>query len=104
LKLDENREIWIKRVEEYKSSGLSQKTWCEENGIKATSLRYWVMKLNNKSATRLNDSSIEFASVSITEEQSFPAVVLEIKDVKLSVTSNYDEILLIKLIKTLKKL
>ena len=105
MKLDENRELWIKRVEEHKSSGLSQKIWCEENGIKPTSLRYWVMKLNkNQSITELNDTSIEFASVSITEEQIFPTVVLEIKDIKLSVFNNYDEILLLKLIKTLRKL
>jgi len=105
LKLDENKEIWLKRVEEYRSSGLSQKTWCEENGVKATSLRYWIMKLNkSQSVTKLNDSPVEFASVSITEEESFPSVVLEIKDIKLSITNNYDEILLLKVINTLRKI
>ncbi len=105
LKLDENRELWIKCVEEYKSSGLSQKSWCEQNSVKATSLRYWIMKLNKgQSVTKLNDSPIEFARISITEEESFPSIVLEIKDIKLSITNNYDEILLLKVINTLRKI
>lgn len=105
MKLDENKEIWLKRVEEYRSSGLSQKIWCEENDVKPTSLRYWIMKLNkSQSVTKLNDSPIEFARVLITEDQSFPAIVLEIKDIKLSVTNNYDEILLLKVINTLRKI
>lgn len=104
MKSDENREIWMKRIEEYRASGLSQKTWCEESGVKATSLRYWIMKLNKtKSIIEPDDSPIEFASVSITKE-SFPAIVLEIKDVKLSINNNYDEVFLLNLIKTLRKL
>ena len=43
-------------------------------------------------------------ATTITEEESFPSVVLEIKDIKLSITNNYDEILLLKVINTLRKI
>ena len=106
MKLNENREIWVKRVEDYKSSNLTQKEWSEKNGIKVSALRYWLRNLDGASkiaSDNFSDSEFEFASVSITQDFS-SALCLEIKDVKLSITNDYDEILLLKLIKTLKKL
>ena len=44
-----------------------------------------------------------FATVSISRDFS-PAIVLEINGINLSLTEDYDENLLLKLIKTLKKL
>lgn len=106
MKLNENKEIWIKHVEEFKSSNLSQTSWCLENNIKVSSLRYWLRKLDNNSFIKPDNSSdaFEFACVSITENQASPTVTLEIKDVKLSITTDYDEMFLLKLIKTLKRL
>ncbi|MBU5427018.1 hypothetical protein KQI41_11395 [Tissierella pigra] len=106
MKLNENKELWTQRVEEFKSSNLNQTTWCEKNNIKVSSLRYWLRKLDNNSFTKPVNSSdaFEFACVSIAEDQASPAVTLEIKDVRLAITNDYDEVLLLKLIKTLKKL
>lgn len=104
LNLKQNREIWIKRVEEFNSSNLSQTAWCKENGIKPSSLRYWLGKINNKRAVKSDDSSIELASISIIKNSDSKPIALEIKDVKLSLTNNYDEMLLLKLLKTLRKL
>lgn len=106
MKLNENKELWVQRVEEFKSSNLNQTTWCEENEIKVSSLRYWLRKLDPNSVVKPDNPSdgFEFASVSITEAQISSAVTLEIKDVKLSIVKDYDEMLLLKLIKTLKKL
>ena len=33
LKPDEKREIWANRVDEFKTSNLTQKSWCKEQGI-----------------------------------------------------------------------
>ena len=69
LKLDENREVWIKRVKEFKASNLSQVAWSKENGIKISALRYWLRKLSNSdTSTKESPSIVEFASVSITED------------------------------------
>lgn len=106
MRLNENKELWVQRVEEFKSSNLNQTTWCKENEIKVSSLRYWLKKLDNKSGAKPDRPSdgFEFASVSITEYPTCPSMTLQIKDVKLSITNDYDEILLLKLIKSLKKL
>ncbi|WP_034328700.1 IS66 family insertion sequence element accessory protein TnpA [Alkaliphilus transvaalensis] len=106
MKLNKNREIWINRVEEYNSSNLTQKAWCENNGVNVSALRYWIRNLSEESSIEsatTPSSGFEFASVSITQDSS-PTVTLEIQDVKLSIAIDYDEVLLLKLIKTLKKL
>ncbi len=104
MNLKQNKEIWIKRVKEYNSSNLSQTAWCKENDIKPSSLRYWLGKINNKSTVKSNDSSIELASISIIKELDSKPMILEIKDVKLSITNNYDEAFLLKLINSLRKI
>ncbi len=106
LKLDEKREMWVKHVDEFKSSSLSQKVWCEEKRINVNTFRYWLKKIERTTITHSDNSLEEFelASVSIMKGNSYPKVTLEIKDVKLSITDDYDELLLLRLIKTLKKL
>lgn len=106
LKLDKNREIWVERVNEYKNSNLSQRVWCEQNGVNVSALRYWLRNLreiSNFSLSEHTSSEFEFANVSITQDLS-QMLMIEIQGVKLSITNNYDEILLLKLIKTLRKL
>ena len=105
MKLEENREIWIKRVEEFKASNLSQVAWSKENGIKVSGLRYWLRKLNG-SATLAKESLpvVEFAEVSITGDRIFSPIEIEINNIKLSITNNYDEVLLLELINSLRKI
>ncbi len=33
-------------VEKFKSSGKSQRVWCKEQGIKRSTLRYWLKRLD----------------------------------------------------------
>lgn len=106
MKLNENREIWVNRVKDFKASNLTQKSWCEKNGIKISALRYWLRNLYEVSSIdsgNSNSPGFEFTTVSISSGFS-SAVVLEINGVKLSLTEDYDEFLLLKLIRTLKKL
>lgn len=106
LKLEDNRENWINRVNDFNASNLSQTTWAKNNGINVSALRYWLKKLDNSNGTSLEGSltPFEFASVSITGKESLPSVVLEINDVKLSITDDFDETLLLRIIKALRKL
>ncbi len=105
MKLEENREIWIKRVEAFKASKLSQVAWSRENGINVSGLRYWLRKLNDSNLdTKESTSLVEFASVSITEVNCLSPIVIEINNVKVSLTNDYDEAFLLKLINTLRKI
>jgi hypothetical protein len=35
-------EKWVKLIGIFKSSGKSQRVWCREQGIKRSTLRYWL--------------------------------------------------------------
>lgn len=105
MKLEENREIWIQRVKEFKTSNLSQVTWCRENEINTGALRYWIKKLDSSNIPTNESSPIfEFASVSLAGSNTSSSIEIEINNIKLSITNNYDEVLLLELIRSLKKL
>lgn len=40
--------LWIERIQEYKSSGLTAIKWCEEKNIPVHKLRYQTFKLNKE--------------------------------------------------------
>lgn len=105
MKLEENREVWEKRVEEFKASNLSQVAWSKENGVNVSGLRYLIRKLNKPNiSTRESLPVVEFAAISITEDKIFSPIEIEVNNVKLFITNNYDEVLLLKLINSLRKI
>ncbi len=42
----ERREDWQRQIEAWKSSGLSRKLYCEQSGIKVSTLDHWCQKLS----------------------------------------------------------
>lgn len=42
-------ELWIKRIQDFYSSGLSRKAWCQEHQISLSTFSYW---LKNKQSLR----------------------------------------------------
>ena len=47
------------KVDDFKSSGKSQRKWCAEQGIKRSTLRYWLERLDELSDGR----EIAFAEI-----------------------------------------
>ncbi len=47
------------KVEEFKASGKSQRKWCAEQGIKRSTLRYWLERLDELS----DGQEIAFAEI-----------------------------------------
>ena len=39
-------EKWVKLIGIFKSSGKSQRVWCREQGIKRSTLRYWLERID----------------------------------------------------------
>ena len=46
--MNNKREIWIKKIKDYRTSGLSAAKWCEENDLSINSLRYYIHKFNKE--------------------------------------------------------
>ena len=98
---EKNRKMWLAKIAEFKQSTLSQREWCRQNNLKLSTFKYWLCRSEYNPSDKKEE--FEFARVSISKEAS-PAIAVEINGITLSVNDNYDELLLIKLIKTLKKL
>ena len=50
-----NREMWVKHIENQRSSGLSRKKWCVDNDVNFHTFAYWVGRLKkNKGDTEPN--------------------------------------------------
>ena len=47
-----NQKLWYARIEEMLSSDISQKQWCQNNGININSMYYWLRKYNHDKAMR----------------------------------------------------
>lgn len=45
LVVKERRVLWLNRIQSLSESGMTQKEWCENEGIPRTTLRYWIGKL-----------------------------------------------------------
>lgn len=56
---------WETKVQEFKLSGKSQREWCEEKGIRRSSLRYWLDRYEDISI----GEEIVFAEVVAGDEQ-----------------------------------
>lgn len=38
-------DLWVLRIDTYRSSGLTAREWCTQNNISMSTLRYWIDKL-----------------------------------------------------------
>lgn len=39
---------WLEIIEKRQASGISIKSWCQQNGFKYSSYKYWAKKINEK--------------------------------------------------------
>ena len=60
-----SEEKWKKLIEEFKIVGKSQRVWCQEKGIKRSTLRYWLEHTDDLSEGK----EVRFARVLVGGEQ-----------------------------------
>lgn len=54
-------EKWAAIIKEFRASGKSQRVWSEENGIKRSTLRYWIERTDELS----EGEEVKFAEIEI---------------------------------------
>lgn len=88
-------------LESYKTSGLSCKQWCKENGIGLSTLHRWLQK--ERKTENLNPVQTWVPVVTITEEKS-DMLKLQVGQITIPVTINTDMRLLATVLKVMKDL
>ena len=43
---NDKKKLWIERVNDFRSSGLTCKAWCDEHQVSSSTMGYWVRKLD----------------------------------------------------------
>ncbi len=66
----EKREYWQRRIEAWKSSGLSRRLYCEQNGIRVSTLDYWCQNLS-PSRKDIETGKASWIPLPIDKDESF---------------------------------
>lgn len=92
---------WDQRVANFKQSGLSVKKWCDQEGLKANQLRYWLKKLDESREVAEKPQWIPVTLVHPQSEGNKKALPIKIGKVIIEVSPGYDPELLSDVVRTL---
>lgn len=67
---DEDRKLWIDRINDYRSSGLTAVQWAEDRGVAVHKLRYYIHKFNKEKKQELKQESNEVQWASVAPKTS----------------------------------
>lgn len=116
----EKRELWKERIEEQRSSGLTQKQWCDEKGVSVSGLRYWIQRLKKEiqkpqqTVLENRENPVNFTGIIIGPDVSDEssglnqssmrgAIEIKIGDLSCSVFPEFSEHHLLRVIRVLRK-
>lgn len=100
-----NKQTWASTIQEQQISGKTQKAWCHENNVNVHNFAYWKKRLSSTSiqeTTFESGSAFEWASVIVENNTRASRLEIKVGAVSIYLESDYDEQLLVKLIKTLQ--
>ncbi len=94
----ETKERWQRHIEDFKSSGLTRKAYCEKQQINVSTFDYWREKLDPSEKRKQQDTG--WVPVKIAEDVS-PAIDVRIGRIAIAVKPGFDRALLIELLQTI---
>ncbi len=56
-------ELWAERTQAFLASGLSQRAWCEEHGLRANQLGYWLRKFEAETNSSSNNRWVNLDAI-----------------------------------------
>jgi hypothetical protein len=104
MEKEELRKQWEKRVASYRSSGLTQAKWCEDNHLKLHQLKYWLKRTNGPSSKSVKVASFTPVLVEETVECQTEILKVKIGEASIEVSPGFNASLLAEVVRTLKTL
>jgi hypothetical protein len=65
-----NQQKFFEGIIRWQQSGLSQKAWCEENGITYSAFHYWYRRFRNQQAGNKHRSTDGFVQLMVQDRSS----------------------------------
>lgn len=94
---DDERKLWIERIEDYRSSGLTAVKWAEGKCIAVHKLRYYINKFNKEKKQEFSQESQKTTWVSvmptngIVEDKSSKSLKVTIGKATIEITPGFDQ-------------
>jgi len=100
---NDKQDLWKSRIDQYRTSGLSAKVWCDKNHVSYHAMKYWNTKLNKKSTDKPKSPAPVFVAVPAgPASHSKPPIVIHLGNVSIEVSDVCNSQLLSDLIGILK--
>ena len=87
------RQLWAQQVEAFLDSGMSQRAWCEQHGLRPNQLGYWLRKVRSEQIAGNSPRWISLEAVPATSS----GVALRIGNVALELQRGFDQEVLARL-------
>ena len=98
----ERREMWVKRIQDYKASGQSVRKWSEANNVCEQQVHYWLRKF---SEPKTDESSLTaWLEAVVTNESRVakqPLLFVKVGKAQIEVKPGFDPVLLAEVTKVL---
>jgi hypothetical protein len=96
----EKTNYWLQQIEALKSSGLTQRAYCEKYQIKLSTLGYWCQKLNRSKKEFKKSNQSGWIPIQISEEGS-SGIELRVGRIAIAIKPGFDPALLTELLRTI---
>ena len=83
-------------LKKYRESGLTQRDWCEQEGINLSALRYWVKR------ERWEKQKCALVPIEVRRPEKFGILKIEVSGIRIQVEGGSDPVLLAKVLKELR--
>lgn len=100
---EELRKEWERRIEVFRSSGLTQTNWCKVNDISIHQFKYWFKKINDNQSSQSKET--KWISMSVEDESPnnlTDTIQIKIGQATIEVKPNFNPRLLANVVKVLK--
>ena len=103
MTVQERHGMWKQRITQYRSSSLSARTWCEQQSISLSALRYWITRFNKE---QQESKDIQWVSMeealSLGDQEGASDISIQIGNVTIGIRNNFSEDALFRVLKVLK--
>lgn len=83
VKIQFRMEQWVRLIKEFLASGMSVKSWCQQNNISESAYYYWLKKIRMKACVHQlpatqpeNQKPVEFAKIHVDTSRTGAAVII----------------------------
>lgn len=106
MNYQENKVLWVQRIEDYHTSGLPQVVWCQKQQVKISALRYWLRKLKEEPS----EDTSEWVQLKVVENEKTTNsandafIKIHVGTFGIEIRKGFDQSVLLDIVKTLSVL